>query len=79
MYSYGILFFLAAYIANVAINIFVVVYNKKSVKEIMSGILLFTLFMLTWIPINFICLFKKDLTWEPIKHKRSVGIDEIKK
>ena len=79
MYSYGILFFLAAYIANVALNIFVVVYNKKSVKEIMSGILLFTLFMLTWIPINFICLFKKDLTWEPIKHKRSVGIDEIKK
>lgn len=79
MYSYGILFFLIAYLANVAINIFVVKYNKKSVKEIMSGILLFTFFILTWIPINIICLFKKDLAWEPIKHKRSVNIDEIKK
>ena len=79
MYSYGVLFFFIAYLANVAINIFVVKYNKKSVKEIMSGILLFTFFILTWIPINAICLFKKDLAWEPIKHKRSVNIDEIKK
>ena len=79
MYSYGILFFIVAYLANDIVNIFVVIYNKKNVREVMSGILLFTLFMLTWIPINFICLFKKDLTWEPIKHKRSVGIEEIKK
>ena len=79
MYAYGLLFFLLTYIGNVIINLFVVKYNKKSVKEIMSGILLFSLFMLTWIPINFICLFKKDLAWEPIKHKRGMGIDEVKK
>ena len=58
---------------------FVVKYNKKEVKDIMSGILLFSLFMLSWVPINFICLFKKDLAWEPIKHKRGMAIDEIKK
>ena len=79
MYSYGILFFLITYLGNVIVNIFVIKYNKKSVKDIMSGILLFSLFMLTWIPINFICLFKKDLAWEPIKHKRSMDIEEIKK
>ena len=45
----------------------------------MSGILLFSLFMLTWVPINFICLFKKDMSWEPIKHKRGMGIDEVNK
>jgi hypothetical protein len=79
MYAYGIIFFAASYIANIILNIFIVKYNKKSVKEILSGILLFTIFMLTWIPINFICIFKKDLTWEPIKHSRNVDIDEIKK
>ncbi len=79
MYAYGLLFFLLTYIGNIIINLFVVKYNKKSVKEIMSGILLFSLFMLTWIPINFMCLFKKDLAWEPIKHKRGMGIDEVKK
>ena len=78
MYAYGFLFFFITYLANVILNIFVIKYNKKSVKDILPGILLFTLFMLTWIPINFICMFKKDLTWEPIKHKRGMGIDEIK-
>jgi len=78
MYAYGLLFFLAGYVGNVLLNIFVVVYNKKNVKEVLSGILLFTIFMITWIPINIICLFKKDLAWEPIKHNRSVDIDQIK-
>ena len=79
MYSYGIIFFLFTYVVNVIVNIFVVIYNKKSVKKILSGILLFTLFMITWIPINIICLFKKDLAWEPIKHNRSMDIEEIEK
>lgn len=79
MYAYGILFALIGYIGNVLLNIFVVLYNKKSVKEILSGILLFSWFMITWIPINFICLFKKDLAWEPIKHSRSMDINDIKK
>lgn len=78
MYSYGLLFFVLGYLGNVILNIFVVMYNKKNVKEIMSGILLFTWFMITWIPINFICIFKKDLAWEPIKHNRSMDIDQIK-
>lgn len=78
MYSYGLIFFLFAYIANIVLNIFIVKYNNKSVKEILSGILLFTFFMISWIPINFVCLFKKDMTWEPIKHSRNVDIDEIK-
>lgn len=78
MYSSGLIFFLIGYLCNILLNIFVIVYNKKSVKETMSGILLFTFFMLTWIPINIICLFKKDLAWEPIKHNRSMDISDIK-
>ena len=79
MYSYGILFFAASYLANIIINIFVIKYNNKSAKENLSGILLFTFFIITWIPITLICLFKKNLSWEPIKHNRSVKIEEIKK
>ena len=79
MYAYGILFFLISYIANIILNLFIVIYNKKSVKDIMSGILLFTFFMITWIPINFVCIFKKDLEWEPIKHSRSLDIEDVKK
>lgn len=79
MYTYGIIYFLIGYIANIILNIFIVIYNKKNVKEILSGILLFTVFMFTWIPINIVCMFKKELVWEQIKHNRSVDIDQIKK
>lgn len=79
MYAYGILFFIIAYLGSVLLNIFIVIYNKKNIKGILSGILLFSFFMITWIPINFICLFKKDMTWEPIKHSRSMDIDEVEK
>ncbi len=78
MFSYGFLFFIAFYLFGLLISIFVVVYNKKSVKKTMSGIIMFGVFMLTWIPINFLILFKKDMTWEPIKHERNMDIDQIK-
>lgn len=78
MYSYGILFFILTYIGSIILNIFVVKYNKRNVKDILSGIIFFGIFMLTWIPINFICAFKKDLVWEPIKHTRSMDIDDVK-
>ncbi len=78
MYAYGILFFIMAYVGSVVLNIFVVVYNKKSTKSLISGILLFPVFMITWIPINFVCAFTKNLAWEPIKHTRNMDIDEIK-
>ena len=79
MFAYGLVFFILAYIINVLTNIFVIKYNKKKVKDTLSGVLLFTFFILTWIPINIVCLFKKDIVWEPIKHNRNMDIDEVKK
>ena len=59
-------------------NIFVVKYNRKSAKNILSGILFFSLFIATWIPINIICMFKKTENWEQIKHDRSdVDLDKL--
>lgn len=77
MFSYGILFFALSYLLTIVVSIFVVIYNNKKVKEVLSGILLFAFFMLTWIPINFICLFKRKMDWEPIKHNRNMDIDDV--
>ena len=79
IFAYGIIFSIVAYLGNVIVNIFVIKYNGKMVKDTLSGVLLFSFFILTWIPINIICLYKKDITWEPIKHNRNMDIDEIKK
>ena len=78
LYASGILFFIVFYLLNVAMNIFVVKYNKKSTKNIFSGNIFFALFLATWIPINIICLFKKTNNWEQIKHDRNdVDLDQL--
>lgn len=78
LYASGLLFFIVFYLASVAMNIFVVKYNKKSAKNIFSGIIFFALFLATWIPINIICIFKKTENWEQIKHDRSdVDLDQL--
>lgn len=78
LYASGIIFFLLFYLLSVIMNIFVVKYNHKKPKDVLSGILLFSLFLLSWIPINVICLFKKTDSWEQIKHDRNdVDLDKL--
>lgn len=75
--AYKEVFFVLSYLVSVLIALFVVKYQKKQARNSFFGILFFPFFLLTWIPINIICLFKKDVTWEPIKHSRNVSIDKI--
>ena len=77
LYASGFLFFIVFYLISVAMNIFVVKYNHKNPKNILSGIIFFSLFLATWIPINIICLFKKTDNWEQIKHDRDVDLDNL--
>ena len=73
----GIMGVLISYIGTVLVSLFVTVYNKKSVTSMISPLILFTLFMLTWVPINIVSLFKKNIDWKHIGHTRSVNIDDI--
>ena len=60
-------------------NEFVVKYNKRKIVSMVSGILLYSFFIVTWIPINFVSIFSKQTKWEQIKHTRSVRIEDIVK
>ena len=68
-----------SYVGTILVSLFVTIYNKKSVPAMMSSLILFSVFMITWFPINVVSLFKKDVKWEHIGHDRSVSIDEIVK
>lgn len=70
-----ILLTIIAYLAQISICLYVIIKNKKSIKKYLSGILLFPIFLLTWIPINIIILIKKNIKWQSIPH--TVSIDEI--
>lgn len=66
---------LTIYICGILIRIFLIKINNKKIKENIGGILLFDIFLITWIPINFICLFIKKCNWDSIKHNRNINID----
>ena len=52
-------------------------YKKKKPSKVLSGIILFMVFIFTWIPINILCLVKKHTKWEEIKHNANVKINDI--
>lgn len=64
-----------SFVSSIFIALITVIINKKKVN--IFGVLLFPLFIITWIPINIIVLFKKECKWEQIAHDRVLTIDEV--
>jgi len=77
-YASGIIYFLITYIIGIILEVFIIKYKNIPLKKLYSGIILFSLFIFTWIPINISCMIKKHTKWEEIKHERNVKISEIK-
>ena len=73
----GIIGFLVSYVGTVIVSLFVTIYNKKSITAMIPGLILFTLFMLTWLPINVVSIFKKNIAWKHIGHTKNINIDDI--
>lgn len=77
LFAYKELFFILSYLLSILLALFVVKYHKKEVRNTFWGIFTFPIFLITWIPINIVCLFTKNITWEPIKHTRNISIDKM--
>ena len=74
---FGIIGLLLSYVGTVIVSLFVTIYNKKSVTAMASSLILFSLFMLTWFPINLVSIFKKTVNWTHIGHDKNINIDDI--
>ena len=77
IFASGMLFFFVTYFIGVLTNVFIFKFNGQNIKDVLSSVLLFSLFILSWIPINIVCLVKKDVTWKPITHSRNVDMNEL--
>ncbi|MBR2744124.1 MAG: glycosyltransferase family 2 protein [Clostridia bacterium] len=56
----------------------VVMYlEKKPIKPMLKGLLLYPVFMGSWLLINIKCLFKRDTEWKKIDHNNNKKIEEI--
>ena len=65
------------YVITVVMCIFTVVRYRQSLKEALSGVFMFMVFMLSWIPINICCNVRKNRGWVPVKHCRRVDLGEL--
>ena len=65
---------LVSYIAVSLCALFVCVKSKKRVKEYLTGIIMFPIFLLSWQYLNIAVLFKKEVVWDEIKHIETQNI-----
>lgn len=77
LFASGMLFFTVTYLIGVLTNVFIFKINKQKIGDVFSTIFLFFLFILSWIPINIVCLLNKEVTWKPISHDRNVDMDKL--
>ena len=65
------------YITNIILALGIVKISQNQIKIYIKGIIFLTIFYLSWVPINLIALFEKELKWEKIEHKKSVSLESI--
>lgn len=65
-------------IIGIAQAVITVALEKKSFKDSWKGIITYPIFLLTCVAVNFVAFFNMNLTWQPIKHVKSVKINELR-
>ncbi len=74
-----VLSLLLSYIAMIFEAIFIVLLEKKKVKDVWKGILGFPIFLITFMFASFWGVVKPVKKWKPIEHACSRDIDEVEK
>ena len=70
--------FVGGYFLSLIVCVFTVGWYKQDLKGSVVGILLFAVFMMTWIPINIVCMIKKNnFNWVPVRHCRNVDANAL--
>lgn len=67
----------ATWLFVTAIATLTVILEKKLRRGIWRGILTFWFFIMSWIPINLVCLFARPKSWEQIRHERSIRYQDL--
>ena len=67
------------YVLPIFTAILIMTLDKKPIKPMWKGLLLYPVFLGSWLVINFKCLFVRNTKWEKIEHVRSIKINEVEK
>lgn len=70
-------YLLPTFLLPIFVGIFAMWLDGRKIKPMAKGLLCYPLFLLTWILINFKCLFVRNVTWEKINHVRNIKIADV--
>lgn len=70
-------YIIPTFLVPIFTGIMIMIIDKKPIRPMIKGLLLYPLFLGSWLLINFKCLFKRDTKWEKIEHNVSKTIDEM--
>lgn len=66
------------YLILVALSVVVVLLESaKQFRTMLKAILTYPFFLFTWPILCFYCFFTTDLSWKPIRHVRTLSIDDM--
>ncbi len=68
-----------SFVGTVVLAMAVILLERKPLLLMAKGVLGYWLFVMSWIPINVVMLFKPQTEWKAIAHTRSVRVTELQK
>lgn len=72
-------YLIPTFLLPIGTAIIIMLLDKKPIKPMIKGLACYPLFLGSWLLINFVCLFKRNVKWEKIEHTRSIKIDDVGK
>ena len=70
-------YLIATFLMPVITGTAIMALEKKPIKSMWKAILMYPIFMGSWIVINIKCLIKPNTKWEKIEHVRDINITEV--
>ena len=71
-------FLFTTFLMPVVTGVAIMALEKKPIKPMVKAIVMYPVFMGSWILINIKCLIKPNTKWEKIEHVRDINIQEVK-
>ena len=75
----GLNYLIPTFLVPIFTGLMIMIIDKKPIKPMIKGLILYPLFLGSWLLINFKCLFKRDTKWEKIEHNVDKSINDMKK
>ena len=70
-------YLLPTFLLPIFVGIIIMWLDKRPIKPMIKGLVLYPLFLGSWLLINFKCLFIRDTKWEKIDHVRDIKIKDV--